>query len=96
MSQPQTIDDISLAPEMRLKTGMVEFDRTLGGGIVPGSVVLIGGDPGIGKSTLILQVLDKLALTGPVVHYIFPEKNRLSRSSSGRKGYRFILRTSTL
>jgi len=61
MSQPQTIDAISLAPEMRLKTGMVEFDRTLGGGVVPGSLVLIGGDPGIGKSTLILQVLDKLS-----------------------------------
>ena len=61
MSQPQTIDAISLAPEMRLKTGRVEFDRTLGGGVVPGSLVLIGGDPGIGKSTLILQVLDKLS-----------------------------------
>jgi DNA repair protein RadA/Sms len=61
MSQPQTIDAISLAPEMRLKTGMVEFDRTLGGGVVPGSLVLIGGDPGIGKSTLILQVLDRLS-----------------------------------
>ncbi len=61
MSQPQTIDAISLAPEMRLKTGMIEFDRTLGGGVVPGSLVLIGGDPGIGKSTLILQVLDRLS-----------------------------------
>lgn len=61
MSQPQTIDAISLAPEMRLKTGMVEFDRTLGGGVVPGSLVLIGGDPGIGKSTLMLQVLDRLS-----------------------------------
>ena len=61
MSQPQTIDAISLATEMRLKTGMVEFDRTLGGGVVPGSLVLIGGDPGIGKSTLILQVLNRLS-----------------------------------
>ena len=61
MSQAQTINAISLAPEMRLKTGIVEFDRTLGGGVVPGSLVLIGGDPGIGKSTLILQVLDRLS-----------------------------------
>ena len=61
MSQPQTIDTISLSPEMRLRTGLVEFDRTLGGGVVPGSLILIGGDPGIGKSTLILQVLDRLS-----------------------------------
>lgn len=61
MSQAQTINAISLAPEMRLKTGIVEFDRTLGGGVVPGSLVLIGGDPGIGKSTLILQVLDRVS-----------------------------------
>jgi DNA repair protein RadA/Sms len=61
MSEPETIDGISLSPEMRLKTGMVEFDRTLGGGLVPGSLVLIGGDPGIGKSTLILQVLERLS-----------------------------------
>jgi len=61
MSQPEIIDRISLSPEMRLKTGMAEFDRTLGGGLVPGSLVLIGGDPGIGKSTLILQVLDRLS-----------------------------------
>ena len=61
MSEPETIDGISLSPEMRLKTGMVEFDRALGGGLVPGSLVLIGGDPGIGKSTLILQVLERLS-----------------------------------
>jgi len=60
MTRPETIDAISLAPEMRLQTGLPEFDRTLGGGVVPGSLVLIGGDPGIGKSTLILQILDKL------------------------------------
>ncbi len=46
--------------EPRLKTGIEEFDRVLGGGIVAGSVVLIGGDPGIGKSTLMLQVADKI------------------------------------
>ncbi len=61
MGQPQPIDSISLDPELRLKTGLQEFDRTLGGGIVPGSMVLIGGDPGIGKSTLLLQVVARLS-----------------------------------
>ena len=61
MGQAERLDAISLAPEMRLKTGLSEFDRTLGGGVVPGSLILIGGDPGIGKSTIILQVLDRLA-----------------------------------
>jgi len=61
MTDPEPINAISFASEMRLATGLSEFDRTLGGGVVPGSVVLIGGDPGIGKSTLILQVLDRLA-----------------------------------
>lgn len=61
MSRAERIDAISLAPEMRLKTGLAEFDRVLGGGVVPGSLILIGGDPGIGKSTIILQVLDRLA-----------------------------------
>jgi DNA repair protein RadA/Sms len=61
MTEPQSIADISITPELRLKTGIAEFDRTLGGGVVPGSLVLIGGDPGIGKSTLILQILDSLS-----------------------------------
>ena len=75
MSQPQPIDTISLAPEMRLKTGIAEFDRTLGGGVVPGSLVLIGGDPGIGKSTLILQVLEGLARTGYRALYLSGEES---------------------
>ena len=64
MGQPQNIDAISLDPELRFETGIVEFDRTLGGGLVPGSMVLIGGDPGIGKSTLILQVVGRLSQNG--------------------------------
>ena len=50
------IGDIDESDSPRLPTGIGEFDRILGGGIVPGSAVLIGGDPGIGKSTLLLQV----------------------------------------
>ncbi len=75
MSKPESIDTISLAPEMRLKTGIVEFDRTLGGGVVPGSLVLIGGDPGIGKSTLILQVLNSLSHHGFCALYLSGEES---------------------
>jgi DNA repair protein RadA/Sms len=56
VGRPEPIGEISIDPEMRWKTGISEFDRTLGGGLVPGSVVLSGGDPGIGKSTLVLQI----------------------------------------
>lgn len=75
ISQPESINAISLAPEMRLKTGIAEFDRTLGGGVVPGSLVLIGGDPGIGKSTLILQVLDSLSQKGCCALYLSGEES---------------------
>jgi DNA repair protein RadA/Sms len=53
----QTLAEISPRESARVPTGMAEFDRVLGGGLVPGGVVLIGGDPGIGKSTLLLQAL---------------------------------------
>ena len=75
MSRPKAIDDISFATEARLKTNLSEFDRTLGGGVVPGSFVLVGGDPGIGKSTLILQVLEKLARQGRRVLYLSGEES---------------------
>lgn len=54
-------DEVPLAKEVRLSTGLSELDRALGGGLVAGSVVLIGGDPGIGKSTLLLQSLSKIS-----------------------------------
>ncbi|NOY49768.1 MAG: DNA repair protein RadA [Chlorobi bacterium] len=53
---PRPITDISLKKESRLGTGMAEFDRVLGGGMVAGSIILVGGEPGIGKSTLLLQM----------------------------------------
>jgi len=55
-NHPRPIHEIEFDAQQRLKTGFEEFDRTLGGGIVPGSLVLIGGEPGIGKSTLMLQM----------------------------------------
>ncbi|MEW6658208.1 MAG: DNA repair protein RadA [Thermodesulfobacteriota bacterium] len=58
---PQPLVHLHAPPETRQATGLTEFDRTLGGSVVAGSVVLLGGDPGIGKSTLILQVLDRLS-----------------------------------
>ena len=58
----------------RLPTGMAEFDRVLGGGLVPGSAVLVGGDPGIGKSTLLLQAAAALASSGAPVIYLSGEE----------------------
>ncbi|UCH65033.1 MAG: DNA repair protein RadA [Ignavibacterium sp.] len=54
------IDEISADEKERIKTGIIEFDRVLGGGLMPGSVILLGGDPGIGKSTLAMQVASKI------------------------------------
>lgn len=59
-SQPQKLSEIKHIEKDRLKSGIGEFDRVMGGGIVPGSVTLLAGDPGIGKSTLLLHVLSKI------------------------------------
>ena len=74
-SEPVPIDAIELESEDRLLTGIAEFDRVLGGGIVPGTLVLIGGDPGIGKSTLMLQALHGLAGNGHKVLYVSGEES---------------------
>lgn len=63
-----SLAQVSSSPEQRISTGMDEFDRVLGGGVVPGSVVLIGGDPGIGKSTLLLQALAALSSEVPALY----------------------------
>jgi len=67
--------DIEPQDDRRLPSGVTEFDRVLGGGIVPGTLALIGGDPGIGKSTLLLQVADKLSDAGMVVLYVSGEES---------------------
>lgn len=59
----------------RIKSGSAEFDRVLGGGMVPGSVVLVGGDPGIGKSTLLLQIAEAVASAGSRVLYVSGEES---------------------
>ncbi|CAA9506219.1 MAG: DNA repair protein RadA [uncultured Sphingomonadaceae bacterium] len=66
--------DADVALPERLKTGIAEFDRAIGGGLVEGSATLIGGDPGIGKSTLLLQVAAKLARAGHEVAYVSGEE----------------------
>ena len=63
------------APVPRIRTGIAELDRVLGGGIVPGSAVLIGGDPGIGKSTLLLQMAASVATGGTAVAYVSGEES---------------------
>ncbi len=73
--EPVPINSIDLKNEKRLLTGIKEFDRALGGGLVAGTLVLIGGDPGIGKSTLMLQALYGLAKTGRKVLYVSGEES---------------------
>ena len=84
-SQPVSIASIELEKEYRLLTGIKEFDRVLGGGLVPGSVVLIGGDPGIGKSTLMLQTLHCLANQGHKTLYISGEESIRQIKIRGRR-----------
>ncbi|MCC2642129.1 MAG: radA [Nitrospira sp.] len=69
------MSDIEIVGEPRRSSGMGEFDRVLGGGVVPGSVILIGGDPGIGKTTLLLQALPLLAAAGEHVLYVSGEES---------------------
>ena len=73
---PESILSIETLEEPRIPSSIAEFDRVLGGGIVVGSLVLIGGDPGIGKSTLMLQALDGLAKGGRRVLYISGEESK--------------------
>lgn len=74
-NQPAVLSEISLQEEDRISTGIMELDRVLGGGIVAGSLTLVGGDPGIGKSTLLLQVCRNLALAEREVLYVSGEES---------------------
>lgn len=75
MAVARRIPDIPSQLETRVHTGFKEFDRVLGGGVVPGSLVLIGGDPGIGKSTLLLQFSHTVACLGHTVLYVSGEES---------------------
>jgi DNA repair protein RadA/Sms len=74
-SQPIALNKIELAPESRVQTDIEEFDRIMGGGIVAGSVSLIGGEPGIGKSTLLLQVALRMGKKGAPALYVSGEES---------------------
>lgn len=75
LQKPAALSEISMQEEERLTTGIGELDRVLGGGIVTGSLTLVGGDPGIGKSTLLLQMCRYLAEAGRKVLYISGEES---------------------
>lgn len=74
-TKPVKINEVKTEKEPRLTTAIKEFDRVLGGGIVPGSLVLIGGDPGIGKSTLLLQISSEIARKPAPVLYVSGEES---------------------
>jgi len=84
-SNAKLYDDVALADSVRLSTGIGEFDRVLGGGVVPGSLVLLGGEPGIGKSTLLLQAAAHFAHNvGPVLYASGEESEHQIKSRGDR------------
>ncbi len=76
-AEPCILADITIQKEDKLLTGIAELDRVLGGGIVQGSLTLVGGDPGIGKSTLLLQVCRQISQAGHKVLYISGEESQV-------------------
>jgi DNA repair protein RadA/Sms len=85
-AQALTLDEIDQADAPRTATGIGEFDRILGGGIVPGSAVLVGGEPGIGKSTLLLQVANALSDDSKVLYVTSEESARQTKLRASRLG----------
>lgn len=83
---PVAITAVRAAALERLSTGLGELDRVLGGGLIPGSLVLLGGDPGIGKSTLVLQASGALAAAGPVLYVTGEESPEQARARAERVG----------
>ena len=74
-TKPSLINDIHIGEEVRISTNISEFDRILGGGLVQGSLVLIAGDPGIGKSTILLQTSGELCKNGQKILYVSAEES---------------------
>ncbi len=83
--KPVAYGEVESQDDARVTSGIDEFDRVLGGGIVPGSLVLIGGEPGIGKSTLIIQVADKLSAQGQRVLYVSGEESERQIKMRGER-----------
>src|SRR5216117_3441410 len=74
-ARPERLRDVRTPEVARNETGIREFDRVLGGGLVPGSLVLLGGSPGIGKSTITASALGRLAAAGRSVLYVLGEES---------------------
>lgn len=93
--KPQLIDEVDIQNNPRILTDSTELDRVLGGGIVPGSLILIGGDPGIGKSTLLLQLSGQLSQKELTVLYVSGEESamqiKMRAQRLGVKGTKFYL-----
>lgn len=83
--KPKTLDKVMLTEVERLKTGINEFDRVLGGGLVPGSLVLLGGDPGIGKSTMLLDAGIRFSAGGIKVLYVSGEESEAQTAMRARR-----------
>lgn len=94
-AKAEAIQDITVSKVPRVQTELKELNRVLGGGVVPGSLILIGGDPGIGKSTLLLQVSAQLNLTGGKVLYVSGEESssqiKMRANRLGVKGADFYI-----
>ena len=86
LSRPTPINEISTEEEARYHTGLSELDRVLGGGIVKGSLVLISGDPGIGKSTMLLQICEHLGQTLRILYVSGEESSRQIKLRASRLG----------
>lgn len=95
VSKPVPLPSITLSEKTRISTGMEEFDRVLGGGMLKGAVMLLSGDPGIGKSTILLHVVLKLLAEGQTVLYVSGEESleqiklRVNRLMEGKKDIDF-------
>ena len=83
--KPKTLDNVMLTEVERLQTGINEFDRVLGGGLVPGSLVLLGGDPGIGKSTMLLDAGMRFAANNIKVLYVSGEESEAQTAMRARR-----------
>src|SRR5262245_63282280 len=90
---PRELSSVEVAETPRDATGLPELDGVLGGGLVPGSLILVGGDPGIGKSTLVLQVARALAASGRRVLYVAGEKRdrKSTRLNSSHLGISYAV-----
>ncbi|AEJ38479.1 DNA repair protein RadA [Sulfobacillus acidophilus TPY] len=85
-NHPKPMAEIEETRMTRIPTGLAEVDRVLGGGIVPGAFMLLGGDPGIGKSTLLLQIAALVSQSGPVLYVTAEESEAQTRIRAERLG----------